>query len=318
MTEYGPNYDGTPAQYSFTLANYNNSSIYPVSLTGSITTTAKGTYQFPRVPPGQYVLNILYYGSASSPQSQSAYTFVVAGPGADTSSSLQGQYAFLLSDKSRPGASAAVGSFTADGTGKITSGVLDATMANGSSFTKLSLTGTYRLNAAGQGTATLNTSQGTISLSLFVPVNQTLTNITSATVMASAGSLVTGSGMLMSQSSVNPAFAPTLNTGVQAALMGQTGPNHTPIAGSTQFTFLTSSTVTASGQLAVGGGPVPFSGLQGIYSPLDSTTGRTTLSFAIPGQPSMTYVAYKVSDAFFTVMSLGLSGGTLLTGTAEK
>lgn len=160
----------------------------------------KGTCNFGRVLAGSY---LLYDPIATTPigrQHPYQSSINIAGPGANTVSALQDQYAFLVKDQSTgkgaPKGGAAAGSFTADGKGNITAGVMDVNSATGT-FQALPVTGSYTLNATGQGIITLNTSQGTVSFAVVVPVAQTLLNVTNASLLALPGSLIPGGGTLV-------------------------------------------------------------------------------------------------------------------------
>jgi hypothetical protein len=287
--------------------------------------------QLGRVTPGQYRLFVTSY-SGSSSYLNAQLDFSVAGPGANTISALQGQYAFFITtppseNSTTPSASAAAGSFTADGQGNITAGVMDLNGVE-STYTDLPVTGKYQLDNTGKGTITLATSQGTVSFAIFVPIAQTLTNVALGTLVTSAGGLVTGSGTFVSQSGliqnpspVNPGFASYLNRGYHFRLTGETSPVPFYIAGAGQFTFTAAGRVTSAGQLTANGASIPFTGLNGTYTPVDGTTGRTTMTIAIPGQPSTKFAVYETSEQTFYFMSLAPHTANALfagTGTANQ
>lgn len=212
-----------------------------------------------RIAPGFYMTDISGGRNFALP-----INFNVLPPGDSTVSALQGQYAFLVEDQlsgssATPAGAAASGSFTADGQGNITAGVMDVNGV-GVTFQDLPVTGAYTLNATGQGIVTLKTSQGTASLAIVVPTAQTLGNVTNADLIALPGSLVTGGGILVNQSGllqstspVNPGFASTLNGGYQAILSGEFSPQVLPVGGALQFAFSTTGSVASAGQLTIGG-----------------------------------------------------------------
>ena len=106
--------------------------------------------QIGRISAGAYVLIVHGFNTGANDQS---INFAVTGPGDNTVSALQGQYAFFVThaspgNGSAPSAGAATGSFTADGAGNITAGVVDINDGN-TTLQNLSVTGTYQLNGQG-------------------------------------------------------------------------------------------------------------------------------------------------------------------------
>jgi hypothetical protein len=79
-----------------------------------------------------------------------------------TNASLQGSFVFSVSGTDQiDGDFSAAGSFHADGTGKITSGIEDVNFASGVD-PGVAITGVYRIDADGHGTITLNDPSGPI------------------------------------------------------------------------------------------------------------------------------------------------------------
>src|SRR5258708_7639834 len=87
-----------------------------------------------------------------------------------TNTNLNGAYAISLSGKDANGFFAVGGTFTADGHGRITSGVLDVNQSP-SSLTNLSISGTYNIGADGRGVAELTSSAGNFNL-VFVTLSR--------------------------------------------------------------------------------------------------------------------------------------------------
>jgi hypothetical protein len=79
--------------------------------------------------------------------------------GAFTNASLTGPFAFSYTGSDGAGFLAAAGSFQADGSGHITSGMQDVNSGFGI-FTNSSITGTYTVRADGRGSANLNSPAG--------------------------------------------------------------------------------------------------------------------------------------------------------------
>ncbi len=277
-----------------------------------------------RIAPGFYTTSV------SGDRYIQPFNFNILSPGPSTISALQGQYAFLVRNQSSgspvtPTGAAVSGSFTADGQGNITAGVMDVNSIE-AAFQNLPITGTYTLDAVGQGTISLKTSQGTVSLAVVVPTRQTVLNVTNANLVALPGSLVAGdgilvnqSGLLQSSSPISPGFVSTLNGGYQATLAGEFSPQALPIGGALQFSFSTTGSVASAGQLTVGGSPISFAGLSGTYTPVNGTTGRTTFTLSAPGQPQYSFAAYETSEQSFFYLSLAPhASNPLLAGTATQ
>jgi hypothetical protein len=130
----------------------------------------------PTVPPGQptptapvnYAFTIQVLDVCNVPATQ-AFTITVnpagtsaaklGGTGEDTAM-VQGNYAFQFSGFGPRGITAEAGSFTADGKGNITSGVLDRNSATGPQ-SKVAFTGTYSVAANQLGSMTLVYADGT-------------------------------------------------------------------------------------------------------------------------------------------------------------
>ena len=83
--------------------------------------------------------------------------------GGFTNASVSGTYAFSFSGNDANGFFAVAGSLTANGSGAITSGIMDINRAP-SPLTNIGVTGTYNTRADGRGVATLNTTAGNFSL----------------------------------------------------------------------------------------------------------------------------------------------------------
>src|SRR6185437_3335435 len=86
--------------------------------------------------------------------------------------SLNGPYAFSYKGNDASGFLGVVGSFVADGSGHIVSGLEDFDSFITGVSTEVTLTGTYQVGTDGRGTATLNTGQGTAALQFVISSNQ--------------------------------------------------------------------------------------------------------------------------------------------------
>jgi hypothetical protein len=134
--------------------------------------------------------------------SASLQPFVFAQTG---TAALSGPFAFLLKGTlTTPGlasrATAAVGSFMADGQGNILSGEMDFTSAE-QTIHALPITGTYTLNSdSGAGTLTLTSTMGTESFAIYT-TGGGLPPYTSGSLIETDGGPVVSSGSFYQQSS---------------------------------------------------------------------------------------------------------------------
>ena len=183
------------------------------------------------------------------------------------------------------------------------------------------VTGSYQLNASGAGTITLNSSQGTLQLSLLAPsfLSTTATYILygtpepplptsaylqSSSLVASVGGIISGNGMLNQSAAPNGSYpAPfgfgNLSGSFDASLQGgsiNAAAAPSSLAGAAQFTFTVNNTVTSQGTLAANGNTFDYTGLAGTHTTFDPTTGRSvmTLPTASAGAaPAQSFALYQ-------------------------
>lgn len=130
------------------------------------TITSSGLYTAPLRPPSGGSITVTATSCGDSSQSASASVSIVFGAGA-----LKGQYAFSVKGKDSNGTMGRIGSIVTDGVGNVTSGVVDATTAKGTS-TILINSGTYTVGADGRGALSLtNNTAGTITFYLSLASN---------------------------------------------------------------------------------------------------------------------------------------------------
>jgi hypothetical protein len=223
---------------------------------------------------------------------------------------LSGNYAFLLAGSAPGGPIATAGSFVADGSGNIASGVLDENV-NGTPALALafqpsgSQAGTYTLASNGRGTATFTTSGRTYTLVFYVGAVGTNTTA----VFQETDSAITSDGFLTLQQS-----APfTL-----ASIEGNYAMDTSGISGAaTQVTsgqFGSNGTGTiASGELDINTGgtsftPVMGQPVTGSYT-APAATGRATLTL---NSATPNYADYVVSPT--QAFLLGIQPGQLAAG----
>ena len=263
--------------------------------------------------------------------------------------SLFGQYFFQVSGKTAGQAPsslvAAAGSFTADGKGNITAGIVDVNSPAGI-VAGQSVTGTYQVNAFGIGVVYLATSLGTLQLTLAsAPLTASVTQresasgaggelnvtfpiVTGGTVATTAGGLASASGTfiqvgipLISSSFQMPygqsAGPATLDTGFYANFSGQQN------SAAAHFQFTASGTVTADVTIAGDGTLTSHPGLTGTYTPFDTTTGRSVLTLTDPAQlnaPKQVFSLYETqmgTTLYLVSIAQGQTTG-LLTGRADQ
>ena len=262
-------------------------------------------------PNGPY-----YYPSSSSP-----VTVSVTQAGGPNGPALKGQYAFLFQGLTNQQVgnrlgTAGVGSFTADGNGSITSGVLDLNLPAKPSL-DLPVTGTYTLANNGRGTITINSSLGTQVFE--ISVSGHVSTVETASGTASGGALF-GTVQIARQTPTDFGDLSIFNLN----LAGET-------SGASPY-----SLVTGSGQLFAAGEPsivldqtVGFSvatslNYQGAHAIVpSSTTGRFALPFtAVSGSTvpqTINLVGYEIDSNHVFLMSTDPhQTSELLSGTAVQ
>jgi hypothetical protein len=275
------------------------------------------TYDAPAAVPSPATFNVTATSVADSTKSASvSVTIVATGACTDTGSEslLSGQYAFILSGFTAESSFlAAVGSFTADGTGKITAGVVDSNGALVQSGASIDPTqSSYSVGSNHLGCATIVTSSGTFTTRLSVG------GITSG--VATAGRLIewdnatsatylTAAGQILKQTV--PANVPSgtyvyENTGVYGTSQYRTG-----VVGMITTEAGTSGGTVTGGEFDVNvegvindgnGLSTPYSSGTGTYTAPDPTTGRFTVATTLNSTTS-NHVAYLVSGSQFLEIS---------------
>ena len=258
-----------------------------------------------------------------------AINAVAACSDSGSESLLKGQYAFILSGYTESGFLGAIGSFTADGTGKITAGLLDS---NGTIFqSDASIDPTqssYSVGSNHLGCATIVTSSGTFTTRLSVG------GITSG--VATAGRLVewdsasnvnylTAVGQILKQTV--PTSLPSGNyvyeltgaygssqyrIGIAGMITTQAGTNGGTETGG-EYDVNVEGTINDGNGLST-----PYSGITGTYTAPDPTTGRFTDATTLNGKTS-NHVAYLLSTSQFLQLSTDplASDTAVMVGTAQ-
>jgi hypothetical protein len=235
---------------------------------------------------------------------------------------LKGQYAFILEGYSESGFLGAIGSFTADGTGKITEGLVDSNGTLVQSDVSLDTTQSfYRVGSNHLGCLTLVTSMGTFTTKISVG------GISST--VATQGRLVewddaTNAHYLSATGQIRKQTVPTnLSSGNYTYLLvGSYGSSSQYRAGiiGTVITQVGASggkvtdgeyDINVTGVINEGKGlGTPFKGMLGTYTALDPTTGRFTDETTL-NAITVHHVGYMVSGTQY----LQLSTDTLADNT---
>jgi hypothetical protein len=224
---------------------------------------------------------------------------------------LNGNFAFLLSGTASGGPIATAGSFLADGSGNITSGVLDENV-NGTPALALTFqpsgsnAGTYTLGSNGRGTATFTTSGRKYTLVFYVETvgtNTTAVFQETDSGIASDGLFTSQQGPPYTEASIVGNYA-LETSGFSGAAMqasiGQFGANGSGTVSSGELDTNTGGTTFT----APGGLPV-----SGTYT-APAATGRALLTLN-SGSPN--YVVYVVSPT--QTFLLGIQPAQLAAGS---
>jgi Fe-S cluster assembly iron-binding protein IscA len=259
---------------------------------GTITTA--GLYTAPANVPSPANIAIKAAAQANPSSSASATVTITL----TNNSKLNGQYAFLFTGFDSNGIYQAAGSFTADGHGKITSGLEDVNNS-AAPVTDARIAGTYQVGADNRGVMTISSPLGThtfrFSLNLLG---------TKGRFISFDNSGVRGSGVLELQ---DPAAfdASVISGGYVFNLTGMDSTNQR--IGALGLIFPSGSGFISGSSLDVndGGAVFPtFATFDGVYS-VDDATGRGTATLSIPGFDGgiFNFAFYVVSANEFLMIS---------------
>lgn len=240
---------------------------------------------------------------------------VDASPNAE----LNGTYAFLLRGFVGAHAQTIGGSFTADGAGNITGGVMDINGASPSPQTDLAIVaGSYSVGTDNRGQLTLSTSSSTqrfdFSLGSISAGVASLGHIISRQAsLSTVGSAI--SGVFKKQNT--SAFNLTNSTGIGgdfAFLSGGADSGGNRVATAGRLTINTNTSLT-NGAIDINDngsfdngllGPLPFTGSVDNSGAIDPITGRgtMTLNIAPPSGPTFHQAFYVVSGGEVLILSI--------------
>ena len=305
----------TPQQFRASVTGSKNTAVtWSVSGSGCSgatcgTISTAGLYTAPATLPNPAAVTVKATSQANTSSTASASLTLVSS----NNSKLVGQYAFFFTGFNSNGVYEAAGTFTADGKGKITSGLEDVNDVAGPS-TRVPLTGTYQVSSDNRGMMTINSSLGTrtykFSLNLLG---------TKGRFISFDQSGVRGSGVIERQ---DPgAFDPSvLANGYVLGLSGaDTGGAR---VGALSLIFPDGSGFVAgsSFDLNDGGSVGPtIASFSGVYTV--AANGRGTATLLIPGlgTGSFNFAFYIVSAKEFLMVSVDplTQSGMILGGKAK-
>jgi trimeric autotransporter adhesin len=243
---------------------------------------------------------------------------------ANNNAALKGNYAFTFTGIKGNGTvssiSAAVGMFTSDGAGNLTSGELDMNgVGTGATLTAQAFTGTYTIGADNRGVMTWNLPAGAVKFAIAMTANG---NARFIEFDASAGSGTIGSGTI--EGADTSAYTAASITGDYA--FGVAGldnvNNRAAIIG--RFTSNGTGTLAgAAGDLNAYGTPYSLTFSSANYTVSDTKSGRGTmnLAFTFGGAPaSLNFVFYIVNAGRLFAMERDTvtTATPLLNGTVVR
>jgi hypothetical protein len=269
-----------------------------VPLTGTYTVNANGRGTAQLVGGGT-TANLTFYivsrGSAKFLEVDASPAPIIAGPAVQQTpnatfnqGSLNGRYAFLLSGTSPSGTIATAGSFSAAGTGTLTSGSLDENN-NGSVLNAQPFTGSYSIDSTGRGTASFQALNRTYSIVFYLAAQ-------GGAILQETDSSLTSDGLSAAQSAT---FAQSAFAGSYAAGWNGTSSAATQQIAA-QLSINNTGNVTGSLDLStVPGSQISAQALNGTLAV--AASGRGTLQLN-PSADNRNFAVYAVSPSLlFTV-----------------
>ncbi len=261
------------------------------------TITPQGLYTAPNLPTNNGSVII-----SASPQAYPVVSTSVVIGITFASMSLSGNYVFTLNGLQAGSPMVTAGSFTANGDGTISNGIEDINAASGIA-TGLPFTGSYIVNANGQGIATFTSSQGSVSLGF------TLNNQGQAVIMSTDPNTV-ASGTFFPQLSTALSLT-SLNAPFVFNLSGS-NPSGTLVSSVGTFVTDGSSNFSYAEEDVNAGVTTVHHAFTGSYSLGTNGPGTGTASFTDAAGTAV-YDFYIVSPTQFQFIEVDSSG--LLSGT---
>ncbi len=324
---------GAMQQFTATVMNDTSNSGVTWSVTGagcvgaacgtvSPASTASGsptTYTAPAVVPNPATVTLKATSVADNTKSASA-TITIASP----NSRLNGQYAFLFNGFDVAGQVAIAGSFTADGAGNLTAGVLDINRSSGVSQ-MVAFTGTYSVGADNRGTMTFTDLAANSTTFRFVLQSLVFGVANRARFIEFDASGTRGSGILARQD--RAAFSLAALSGDSAfGFIGELpGTGRTGIVG--RYTADAGGTVSnAVLDISVPGTSFNNLAWTGSLATVSSRDGRGTATINVtvpppgPGALTLNFAFYVVSSTELFLVGVNARSATtpLLSGLALR
>lgn len=293
--------------YTFSLATGSNP--LPPNLTLAANGVITGT---PTTQGTTTNIIIQVKDSESTPMTATmTYTLTINAAGANI---LSGQYAFQFAGFDVTGSPISyVGSFTADGLGHITAGIVD-TNDNGK-ISSNPLAGTYTLSSDLHGTITL-TSRNSPSFTFAMDSQGQSGNF-----VGTDGTVGIGSGFFEAQDNTAFSLAAIAGDWAFGVFANQNTNASARIAAVGRYTLDATGTITSgSGEIDINDRGIvsPSTRLNGNYAAPDPTLGRGTASLTRTGQTAATFLYYIVkSDKIFLMDIDSGAAGDVLNGTAR-
>ncbi len=215
-----------------------------------------------------------------------------------TNTSLSGDYVLGLGGISISGSIASAGRFTANGSGGITSGILDENDA-GQVSENIAFTGIYNISSNGRGTATLTSAFGTSNFAFYMVSSERAFFIQVDSFAVTNGVISTQQGAQFTTSSILGSFGFIISSGM-AAISGQLDAD-----GVGNF--------SGTGDTNDAGTLLQDASLTGTYT--FSSNGRGIGTVTTPNGTSQLRF-YIVSDS--EILIIGVESTEVLFGIAEK
>jgi hypothetical protein len=308
---------GGKTPYTWSISSGTFPSCLSLSSTGSITGTPAASCE------GMFNFTIKVADSSSPTQSQTRQFTITISPASSSvcesgnESVLSGQYAFSLSGFNATGYLAAVGSFTADGSGHITAGEVDSNGALGVQHANITTSGSsYSVGSDNRGCATVVTPFYTFKTRFALG--------TVSSDKATEGRMIeweTGSSAYIAAGRILQQTAPT------AVPSGSYAFKESGVDGNDSNGRMGGVGVMSASRGSLSAGEVDMNdagsmqnitGMTGSYTSADSN-GRFTMTVAVPSVGTSHVAAYMVSSSQFLFMTTDAEAGMgILTGEMQQ
>ena len=239
----------------------------------------------------------------------SGYSTQQAPNASFSASTLNGSFAFLLAGSSAGGPLATAGSFVADGSGHISSGVLDENR-NGTPAANVAFNagGTYTLASNGRGTLTFATASRTYTSVFYVGT----VGIGATAVFQETDSGITSDGTFVAQQS-GPFTLASIQGNYAIATSGTTGGSARVVSGQigTDGAGNVEATPAAAVDINTAGVLLPGVAATGTYT-APAANGRATIALNPLSTGYAVYVVSSTEDFLLDLQSGQLAAGALL------